>query len=83
MPTISNASQTRPEQLAYAMLAIAKVDHYMVGLVETVTWEEASAAEQILIEAQNTLLNVGGHEHKRYNLAIDLIEQVICDTLKA
>lgn len=83
MPMRSSLFQTRSEQLADAMLAIAKADHYMIGLVETVTWEEAVEAEQVLIKAQNAMVVTDSHEHKRYDLAIDLIEQVIRDTLKA
>ncbi len=68
---------TRAERLAEAMLAIAKANHYMVGLVETVTDEELIEAEQILIRHQNSLIIRHGAVFQRYELALDLIEQLI------
>ena len=67
---------TRPEQLADAMLAIAKANHYMVGLTESVTWSEVCEAQQILITAQNRLSLQRGAVYRRYNLALDLLEIV-------
>jgi hypothetical protein len=46
---------TRAEQLAEALEAIAKVNHYMVGLTAKVTNDELRDAEQILITKQNAL----------------------------
>jgi hypothetical protein len=66
---------TRSEQLADAMLLIAKCNHYMVGLVESVTPDEIDAAEQILITGQNNLASQSSL-FKRYDLALDLIENM-------
>lgn len=71
-------SQNRAEQLAHAMLQIAKVNHYMVGLVDRVSADEVAAAQQILITGQNALRSVGAL-HRRYELALDLLEQVKCE----
>jgi hypothetical protein len=46
-------NMTRGEQLADAYVAVAKADHYMVGIVEPVTGEEQDEAEQILIRWEN------------------------------
>ena len=47
---------TRAEQLADAFEAIARVNHYMVGIIdEEVTLDELDDAEQILITRQNDL----------------------------
>jgi hypothetical protein len=45
---------TRSEQLADAMILVAEADHYMVGLTETVTWDELTEAKDILITQQNS-----------------------------
>lgn len=45
---------TRSEQLADAYEEVAHADHYMVGIVESVTDDERDAAEQILITRQNS-----------------------------
>jgi hypothetical protein len=61
------------EQLAVAYEAVARLDHYMVGVVAPYTDEELDAAEQVLIEKQNA----GPQRGARYNVlerALDLIE---------
>lgn len=67
---------TRAERLANAYERIARSDHYMVGLVETVTEDERDAAEQILITPQNTRREVGSLEQhvQVLDLALDLLE---------
>jgi hypothetical protein len=64
---------TRAEQLADAYEAIARTNHYMVGIVETVTETERDDAEQILITRQNAGKQSGA-AYKRLDLALDLIE---------
>lgn len=66
--------QSRAEQLADAYYALAHINHYMVGIVESVTWKEREAAEQILISRQNALPRQAGRVYKRLDLALDLIE---------
>lgn len=63
----------RPEQIADAYEAVARVNHYMVGIVEIVTEDEVDAAEQILISRQNAGLQKGAR-YKRLGLALDLLE---------
>jgi len=65
---------TRSQQLADAMLLIAKSDHYMVGLVEPVTADEIDAAEQILITRQYDTPATSKTLHRQLDLALDLIE---------
>lgn len=64
---------TRSEQLADAYEAVAKVDHYMVGIVESFTDAELDAAEQILITRQNAGKQSGAR-YRRLDLALNLIE---------
>ena len=46
--------QSRIEQLLQAYLAVAKVNHYMVGIVDpAVTRDELEAVEQLLIDLEN------------------------------
>lgn len=66
---------TRAEQLADAYEAVASADHYMVGIVETVTDDELGDAQQILITRQNALTDESGEAFKVLELALDLIEQ--------
>lgn len=68
-------AQTRPQQLADALLLIADANHYMVGLVGTFTLEEMEAAKQILITKQNGFADKGGEGYKLTDLALDLCEQ--------
>lgn len=42
-------TQLRSEQLADAYMRLARANHYMLGITETVTDDELDAAEQILI----------------------------------
>lgn len=79
---------TREQQLADAYEAVAKANHYMIGIVEQFSDDELEAAKQILIERQNALvghhwpLGSPGYRHfhrqggafARLNLALDLIE---------
>lgn len=64
---------TRSEQLADAYEAVARVNHYMVGIVEVVTYDELSDAEQILITRQNDTATKSA-SFKRIDLALDLIQ---------
>jgi hypothetical protein len=70
---------TRAEQLAEAYLEIARVNHYMVGIVDgAVTDDELSAAEQILIAGQNALTDASmprtAARVLRYELALDVLQ---------
>ena len=65
----------RKDQLADALFSIAEANHYMVGLVEKVTLEELSAAQQILIGKQNRLSPKSTAAYRLYSLALDLVEQ--------
>jgi len=62
----------RIEQLADAYEAVAKVNHYMVGIVESTTRDEKDAAEQILINRQNAGRQSGAI-YERLDLALDLL----------
>lgn len=64
---------TRVEQLADAYEAIAKVNHYMVGIVAPVTDEEVDKAEQLLITRQNDTPE-RSRKYRVLNLALDLIQ---------
>lgn len=64
---------TRAEQLAKAYEAVARTNHYMVGIVESVTQEERDAAKQILITRQNAGKQSGA-AYRRLDLALDLLE---------
>lgn len=61
-------------QLADAYVAVAHANHYMVGIVATVTTTDRDAAEQILISRQNAE-NRGNENYRRLVLALDLLEQ--------
>lgn len=61
----------RPFTLASAFEAVARVNHYMVGIVEKFTDEELDAAEQVLIDRQNVC--TAGKRHKTLGLALDLV----------
>lgn len=63
---------TRSEQLANALYAVAKADHYMVGIVEPITKDELDAAEQILIAEQN-LQKPNNAAYRLYALALDMV----------
>lgn len=66
----------RPEQLANAYEHVARVNHYMVGIVEPTTYDELCVAQQIMIERQNRL-SPNHAAHRDLELALDLIEQDI------
>lgn len=66
---------TRTEDLAEAMLAIARVNHYMVGLVEPVTYDELTGAQQVLIDQQNAQPE-GSEVWQQCDLALDLLEDM-------
>lgn len=66
-------AQTRERQLADAFLSVARVNHYMVGIVEPFTADELDEAEQVLIGAQNAL-HPDEMEWQHHELALDLVE---------
>ena len=68
--------KTRTEQLAEALLAIARVDHYTVGIVEPITNDELDGAEQLIISGQNALPMQSGTLYDICNLALDIIEHM-------
>ncbi len=56
-------------------MTVATANHYMVGIVESVTADEIDAAEQILIDRQNSI----HHESpmwQRLEFALDLLEHM-------
>ena len=65
---------TRTEQLADAYLTVARVNHYMVGITETVTDDELSGAEQLLITRQNATAG-RGKAYRAADRALDLLQQ--------
>jgi hypothetical protein len=65
-----NQSQTRPEQLADAYVALAVANHYMLEVTHMVTQDEYDAAEQILIRRDNDANNADAN----LNVALDLLE---------
>jgi hypothetical protein len=60
---------TRIQQLADAYVLVAKADHYMIGIIETVTADELDSAEQILIHLDNAADN----QDATLNLALDCL----------
>ena len=64
---------TRSEQLADAYIKLARADHYMIGIIETVTADERDAAEQILITQQNSVAN-DTQVWAQLELALDVLE---------
>lgn len=66
--------QDRPTQLAAAYLAVARVNHYMVGIVEPVTDDELDAAEQILITEENKPATARKASTYAIGLALDLVQ---------
>jgi hypothetical protein len=62
---------TRAEQLAEAYILTSMVDHYMIGVVEPVTFDDLEAAKAILIDYDNAENN----KNNIINLALDLVEQ--------
>ena len=66
------SKMSRPEQIANAFVAIAEINHYMVGFINIATREELEKAEQILIIRANKM------EHNpTLELALDLIAKEI------
>jgi len=63
----------RETQIANAFVAIAEVNHYMVGFINIATREELEKAEQILIIRDNKLNN----KNPALSLALDLIAKEI------
>jgi hypothetical protein len=63
----------RFEQLADAITAIVRADHYMVGLVEAVTLSEIDAAYQIFVDSQNAC-DEGGEAWTLMDKALDYCE---------
>lgn len=68
---------TRAQQLADAVLGVARVNHYMVGVIEHVTQAEVDEARQILIDRQNALRRQKGKAYTTLDLALDLLERPI------
>ena len=62
----------RDEQLACAYRAVAIANHYMVGIIETVTEDERDAAEQYLIAWQNSQVE-NSAEWSVLELALDCL----------
>lgn len=68
--------KSRGEQLADAYEAVATADHYMVGIVETVSDAELDEAFGILVDRQNaTDPEQYPEQFAVYDLALTLIEQ--------
>lgn len=61
------------KQLAEAFVHIAKVNHYMVGLVHTYDIDDLDAAEQILIDRQNAGPQKGA-QYKLLDRALDVLD---------
>lgn len=68
-------------QLADAFEAVARANHYMVGIIELLERDDLDAAEQILITRQS-VAKAGGAAQRRLSLALDLIglhrDMMIC-----
>ena len=65
---------TRERALADAFEHVAKVNHYMVGVIGDFTDDELDDAEQLLIARQNKLRVQKGSTFNRYERALDDIE---------
>jgi len=72
--------EARYEQIAEALILIAKSNHYMVGLKERVTSHELEAAKHILINLQNATPE-GTLSWYIYDLALDISEKVIWEDI--
>ncbi len=66
----------KARQLADAILFVARIDHYMVGIIEPVLPHEIRTAKQILISQQNALPKQSGMIFQRYELALELLENM-------
>jgi len=62
--------------LADAFLAVARVNHYMVGIIESCSAEELEGAKQILIARQNAGPQ-SGMVFREFDLALDLLDVAI------
>jgi hypothetical protein len=65
---------TRPQHVASALLALARADHYMIGLIEDITLEELNDAEQILITRQNRCRTTNSIYYRTLDRALDLLD---------
>jgi hypothetical protein len=79
---------SRAEQLAEALILVARSNHYMVGIVEPVTQDEIDSARQILITKQNALSHayLGDSDQQALDygildLAIDFTERPLVHSL--
>ena len=71
MKRLERCKLTVAEDIAHAVLYIASVDHYMVGLAaEGLSFDDLSDAKQILIDMENAD-SKGQH---RYDLAFTVLE---------
>lgn len=62
-------------QLADAYEAVARADHYLVGVLSRDNWaiDLFDAAEQVLITRQNALASQTGRAWRRLELALDML----------
>lgn len=70
----STVNEVKAQHVAEAYHAVARVNHYLVGVVGAYSEEELDRAEQILINKQTA----GPQKGKAYTtleLALDLVEQ--------
>lgn len=72
----------RAKHFADAYIAVARANHYMVGIVAKGSVEELEAAEQILINIQNMGPRKGA-AFERLERALDLIEAAIKEAKRA
>jgi hypothetical protein len=63
--------------LADAYEAVARLNHYMVGVVYFATADELNATRQVLIGRQNALRQQHGFVYEKFNRALDLIDEHI------
>lgn len=71
--SLTMMTKTKAEQLADAYAAVARVNHYMVGITAFCTIKERDDAEQILIARQNALPSQSGRKYKTLDLALDVL----------
>jgi len=75
-------SQILINQLADAFEAVARVDHYMVGIVYEYDSDQLDAAEQVLITRQNCCAPLG-ERHAIFERALDLLESLRAERMRA
>lgn len=68
------AKWTPAEQLAGAYLAVATVDHHMVGVIHPFDYDLWSEAKQILIDQQNAISEKAASLYRCYDIALDMLE---------